>query len=84
MRPSVGVKAVHDSDLERILKNLGIFDAIVAARVACAVCGRQVTLNNLGTVFPKEGAVHVSCDSPHCVRAVTISSGQQRTAFTAL
>lgn len=71
MRKSIGVKAVHDSDLEQLLKKLGIFDDITAGKLNCAVCGCPVDLDNLGTIFPRDNEICVSCDSSRCVRTVT-------------
>ena len=71
MRKRVEVKAVYDRDLERVLANLGILDKLVAGELNCAVCGCQVDLDNLGTIFPYGDAIRVSCDNNSCVRAIT-------------
>lgn len=71
MRKRVEVKAVHDQDLERLLTNLGILDKLVAGEVNCTVCGCQVDLDNLGTIFPDGDEVGVSCDNTKCIRIIT-------------
>ena len=71
MRKRVEVKAVHDQHLERVLANLGILDKLIAGKLNCAVCGCQVDLDNLGTIFPNGEDVGVSCDNDRCVRAIT-------------
>lgn len=71
MRKNIGVKAVHDSDLEQLLKKLGIFDDLIAGKLNCIVCGRLVDLDNLGTIFPRDNEICVSCDNSRCVRIVT-------------
>jgi len=71
MRKRVEVKAVYDQHLERVLTNLGILDKLIAGEVNCAVCGCQVDLDNLGTIFPNGEDVGVSCDNDRCVRAIT-------------
>jgi hypothetical protein len=72
MRKRVEVKAIYDQDLERVLANLGILDKLVAGELSCAVCGCQVDLDNLGTIFPDGDEVGVSCDNNGCVRKITI------------
>lgn len=62
------LRAVHDDDLENVLKALGLFEDVRAGRARCAVCHGYVTLENLHAVFPDSGDVKVTCDSPACVK----------------
>lgn len=71
MRKKVEIKAVYDEDLGRILENLGILDQLIAGELKCAVCGCQVDLDNLGTIFPYDDKVGVSCDNDRCIRIIT-------------
>ncbi len=71
MRKRVEVKAIYDQDLEQVLANLGILDKLIAGELNCAVCGCQVDLDNLGTIFPDDDKVGVSCDNSRCIRAIT-------------
>jgi len=71
MRKKVEVKAIYDQDLERVLANLGILDKLIAGELTCAVCGCQVDLDNLGTIFVDGDNVGVSCDNDRCIRAIT-------------
>ncbi len=73
MRRRQGVKtetlrAVHDDDLEHVLKVLGVFEDIKAGRTRCAVCHDPVNLHNLHAVYPDSGDVKVTCGKPECVR----------------
>jgi len=71
MRKRVEVKAVYDQHLQRVLASLGILDKLTAGQLNCAVCGCQMALDNLGTIFPDGDEVGVSCDNDRCVRAIT-------------
>ena len=71
MRKRVEVKAIYDEDLEQVLSNLGILDELIAGELNCAVCGCQVDLDNLGTIFPDDDGVGISCDNDRCVRTIT-------------
>ena len=59
--------AVGDKKIVR-----GIDLKIIAGEINCAVCGCQVDLDNLGSVFPEGDEIRVTCDSDRCVRTVTI------------
>ena len=71
MRKRVEVKAIYDKDLEQVLANLGVLDKIIAGEINCAVCGCQVDLDNLGSVFPEGNEIRVTCDNNRCVRTIT-------------
>lgn len=71
MRKRVEVEAVYDQHLERVLANLGILDKLIAGELNCAVCGCEVDLDNLGTIFLDDDNVGVSCDNNRCVRTIT-------------
>ncbi len=71
MRKVATVKAIYDSDLDQLLTNLGMLDKLIAGELRCAVCGCQVDLDNLGTIFPNGDELRVSCDNPRCVRIIT-------------
>jgi len=71
MRKKIEVKAVYDQDLEQVLKQLGIFDKLIAGEVNCAVCKSHVDLDNLGAIFPRGEDIKVSCDNDKCIRIVT-------------
>ena len=71
MRKNLGVKAVYDTDLEKLLSSLGILEDVITGCLKCHVCETPVDLDNLGTIFPHGGDIAVSCDSNRCVRIVT-------------
>lgn len=71
MRKRLDVKAVWDSDLEVLLKNLGILEQLLLGEENCSVCGRTVDLENLGAIIPRGDQPAVTCDDASCVRVVT-------------
>jgi len=61
------VKAVHDDDLEQFLSSIGVLDQIKKGYHHCIVCNTQITLENLGAVYPKDNKINFVCDRPSCV-----------------
>lgn len=80
MRKRVEVKAIYDQDLQQVLANLGILGKLIAGELNCEVCGCQVDLDNLGTIFPDGDEVGVSCDNNRCVRTITIRGAMTSSA----
>ena len=62
------LKAVHDDDLEGVLKGLGILGDFNNQRLKCAFCGDLITWDNLHSLFPDSGAIKCACSKPACVK----------------
>lgn len=63
----VDVVAVHDIDLEKALRKLGIYEKLVEGSINCMICEERVDLDNLGALMRVNGKVKVICDRPACV-----------------
>jgi hypothetical protein len=61
------LEAVFDSDLESILKDLGMLDKLNNGSLRCYYCKEVISLSNLQYIFPKKGQIVVSCNKPDCV-----------------
>jgi hypothetical protein len=66
------LRAVHDDDLEGLLKGLGVYNDFVHRKLKCAFCKDPVTLDNLHSLFPDSGAIKFSCDKPQCVNRLLL------------
>lgn len=64
------IRAVHDDDLEGVLRGLGLYRDFVNGRISCAFCREAVNWDNLHSLFPDSGAVKCSCSRPECVKAL--------------
>lgn len=60
------VKAVHDSDIEKLLISLGCYEGVLDGQKECNICGRKITLENILAVFPEKEEVCFCCDDPKC------------------
>jgi hypothetical protein len=59
--------AVDDRNLVDILKKLGIYQDVAAGRSRCYICGRSVTMQNLGGIFKHEGQIRLVCNDIKCL-----------------
>lgn len=60
------ISAVFDKDLEKVLRDLGLYDQLVAGEIKCIFCGSVITLSNLEFIFSKNGRIVISCNSSKC------------------
>jgi len=61
------VKAIHDSDLEKVLKKLGIYEKLVNREYRCHICGEVLSLDNLGGLYKENGEIRLVCDKIECL-----------------
>lgn len=76
----VTVKAIHDTDLVKVLKRLRLYEGVVEGRYRCFVCGRRITFSNMGGLFKsRDGEIHFVCDDIKCLMvAAEITSKMSR------
>lgn len=70
--PKSVVKAVHDDDLEAVLRSLSVYGDFVHGRLKCFFCASTITWDNLHSLFPDSGSVKFSCSQPICVKALLL------------
>ncbi len=51
----VTLRAVHDTDLIKVLGRLGVYDAVVSGKYKCFVCGKTITFGKPRRDFRKQG-----------------------------
>jgi hypothetical protein len=64
------LKAVHDDDLDELLKSLNVYNHFVHEKLKCAFCGDIITYENLHSIFPDSGSVKLCCNKPQCVNSL--------------
>ena len=57
---------VHDDDLEKLLKSLGTYDDIKKGKKRCIFCDSVMTIDNIDSIVPHDGAVQFTCDKIKC------------------
>lgn len=60
------MKAVHDNDLEKLLKSLGVYEDVVNGKYHCLFCNNVITAENIDSIVPHEQSVQFTCDNPLC------------------
>jgi hypothetical protein len=74
------IEAVHDMDLNVMLRHLGLGDLLDAGELYCASCGESLTWREISALAPVAGEVAVFCSRPHCVeRLLALSEKKQYT-----
>ena len=66
-RATSNVKAIHDNDLERVLKRLGLYEKLVRGELKCTICGRPLTLENLGGLYKENREIKLVCNRIGCL-----------------
>ncbi|MEM1528169.1 MAG: hypothetical protein QXS62_05640 [Sulfolobales archaeon] len=75
----MNVTAIYSDELPSVLKKLGLYDDVVGGRASCYVCGRRLSLDNIGGILGVDGKPVLICDSYSCIaKASAISNGRFR------
>ena len=67
IRPNIEIDAVLDDDLEELLINLNIKDAIEVGEYQCHICEDAITLDNIGMIIPQKDEIQIICEKPSCM-----------------
>jgi len=60
------IHAIHESDLDEFLKNIGLLDALENGKLTCDICGCKISRENFGCVYPTESEIKICCSKLEC------------------
>ena len=60
------MRAVHDDDLESLLKSLNVYTDVVTGKFKCLFCQNKITIENIDAIVPYNNSVQFTCDNPEC------------------
>ena len=66
------IKAIHDDDLDVLLKKLNVYDDFINNNLRCAFCDTTVSVENLHSLYPEHSSVRLCCERPECIKQLTI------------
>lgn len=72
------VHAIHKRDLESILRDLGLFDELLAGSLSCAICGTPITVDTLQCLFMEGNQIRLCCTNLECYQSVLSEKGMHK------
>ena len=72
------VPAVLNSDLESILRGLGILEDVNSGKVSCAQCGRPMDMSTIQCLYMEDGEVRMCCERLMCYMSITSGRESRR------
>lgn len=67
LKSNDAIKAVYEDKFQLFLKNIGVYENVISGTEKCKFCSRQITLDNIISVFPESGTIKFVCDNPECI-----------------
>ena len=67
MKPKKEVEAIHKHDVEKLLKNLGLFEKFKSGNIGCQFCKDAIEESNFGAIFPSGQNILFSCSKLECM-----------------
>lgn len=74
----IPLEAIHENELEILLKNLGVLAVIKEGRKKCKFTGKTITLENLHSIFPESGDIKFVSDSPEAIRQLSLYLNEKK------
>jgi len=79
----IPVTAISTDEVVGLLHKLNLYDDVVSGKAKCFICGRKITLDNIGGILMVNGKPVLVCDRPSCIaRAALLSKEKQQVAVT--
>lgn len=67
MDKKIEVPAIHDKDLQQVLKDLGLLEELQEGKLCCINCSKHITWDNLFALKVIENKLVLFCDESGCV-----------------
>ena len=61
------LQAIEDKKFIDFLKNLELYDDVLAGKKKCKFCKSVLTLESITYIFPEAGSIKMVCDKPDCI-----------------
>lgn len=71
------VEAIHDVDLQNLLRSLGLADDLADGGIPCEFCRASINLDAVGAIFPRGQNISVVCDGARCMARLTAALNQE-------
>ena len=68
----ITVPAISDRELPRVLRKLGLYDAVTSGRATCYICGEVLKLETIGAIALIDGKPVLVCSEPSCIGRVVV------------
>jgi len=64
------ILAFHQQDMEKILKNLGLWEDLISGKLRCNICNVEIDKNNLACIYPLDEEIKICCSNLNCLNRV--------------
>lgn len=66
MKKRLNIKAILDSDMDKILNQIGMIESIEDGKVKCAFCNKNISRENIAGIFTEKKQIRFCCNSIEC------------------
>ena len=73
MRKQIKLKAMLDSDFDKLLDQLGMLELMDTGKLRCAICNDKMTEENFYCLYVEHGEVKFCCSKISCYENVSKS-----------
>ena len=71
------IHAVHEYDIEGLLKSLELWDDLISGKLNCDICGCKIDKTNFGGIFPLDNEIKFYCEKTECYHQVLMKKSKK-------
>lgn len=61
------IHAVSNNDLDRLIESLGLGESLKEEKLFCSCCGKKLTRENVGCIYPLKREIKLCCNTLDCL-----------------
>lgn len=61
------ILAVHKAKLREFLEKLELWENLTKGELKCVICGKTISLDNIGLIVPFGNRISVCCSGAECI-----------------
>ena len=64
------VHAIHEQDMETIVRELGLFEKIISGEILCSECGGKVNIDSIQFIYMQDEDIKICCNATDCYKSL--------------
>lgn len=72
------INAVSDSNLDELIASLGLREDLANGKIFCHCCGKNLSRDNVGCIYPINNEIRLCCDTLECLQRAVVETTPTR------
>lgn len=64
------VHAIHEKDMEKVIRELGLSENILSGELLCSECGKQINIESIQCIYMQDEDLKICCNGTDCYKSL--------------